>query len=298
MLPSNENKILVTASITVSRSKPRRPRSPPQPSWSLGSLTLHHHFGRETFDIAKDRRDRKHPAVAFVAYQAVLCRHIAVDRQFVPSLGMTHAVDWDVIVLAPKERHRCELLATSEHVERRRLPLAFGDDPVLHPDVLAAMRIRPARDVSSGIDSRDAGFEIGVHNHPTVERQSSLCGKIRPRADPDAFDHKVGVERAATLEHHSVGIYGAGSLLEVKHDTVFFMQGAHKVTKLRAQNAFHGPLLRRNHMDFNVARAQRSCDFEPNEACTQYDRATRAFGALHDGATIGERTQRVHRRPV
>src|SRR5262249_27467275 len=109
-----------------------------QPSWDLGSLTLHHHFGLETFDIAKDRRDRKHTAVAFVAYQAVLCRHIAVDRQFVPSLGMTHAVDWDVIVLAPKERHRCELLATSEHVERRRLPLAFGDDPVLHPDVLAA----------------------------------------------------------------------------------------------------------------------------------------------------------------
>src|ERR1700730_6149467 len=94
-------------------------------------FALHCQFGLETFDIAIDRGDRQHASIALIAQQAILRHDIAVDRQFVPFLGMADVVYRDVIVLTPKEWHGDEPLSPPDHVERSGLALALGDNTVI-----------------------------------------------------------------------------------------------------------------------------------------------------------------------
>jgi hypothetical protein len=68
----------------------------------------------------------------------------------------------------------------SEHVERGGLALPLGDDPVLDPDVLAAVRIGPARNVAGREESGRARFEKGVHDQSAVEPQTGLLRKFAP----------------------------------------------------------------------------------------------------------------------
>ena len=101
-------------------------------------------------------RSRKIEATASVrpsrleAHQAILAGNIALDVELVPFLGMADIVDRNVVVLAPEERNGVKFLAPPEHVERRGLSLALGDDPMLDANRLAAMRVGPARDVARG----------------------------------------------------------------------------------------------------------------------------------------------------
>ncbi len=83
-----------------------------------------------------------------------------------------------------------------------------------------------------------------------------------------------------------------------KTDAVLLVQRAHEIAHLRTQNALHRSLVRRHHMDFDLAGAQRRRDLEPDEARAQHDHAARRFGALDDGPAVGERAQRVHVRLV
>jgi hypothetical protein len=83
-------------------------------------------------------------------------------------LGVTDIIDRNVVVLAPEERHRLELLPVAEHVQGRDLALTFGDDPMFDADGLSAMRVGPARDVTGGKYARRAGFQEGIHHDTTL----------------------------------------------------------------------------------------------------------------------------------
>ena len=69
-------------------------------------------------------------------------------------------------MLAPEERHIRERLPTSEHVERRGSTLPLRHHPVLHPDVLAAVGVRPPRDIAGGIYPRHAGLRTASTRTP------------------------------------------------------------------------------------------------------------------------------------
>jgi hypothetical protein len=101
-----------------------------------GNLTLHLELGLKTLEVAKNRGHSRHTSVALKAEKAVFLHDVAVNLDFVPSLHVTDIVDWNIIVLAPEERHLIERRALPKHVQRRGLPLAFGDNPVLDTDVL------------------------------------------------------------------------------------------------------------------------------------------------------------------
>src|SRR5262249_31524902 len=88
---------------------------------SPGPGLLHRQLGLEAVEIAIDRSNGEHAAVAAIAQQAVLRLDVALDRDRVPALGMTDIIDRHVIVLAPEERHRVEALFVPEHVGCRGL---------------------------------------------------------------------------------------------------------------------------------------------------------------------------------
>src|SRR5207245_9701933 len=103
---------------------------------------------------------------------AIAARDVAVDRHFIPDLGVARLVDRHVVMLAPEKWHGIELLSSTEHVARGRLALALCDDPVFDPDRLAAVRVGPAGDVARGEDARRAGLQVGIDSDATVDRES------------------------------------------------------------------------------------------------------------------------------
>src|SRR6516164_4879550 len=92
---------------------------------TLSPLPLHRHLGLQARDITVDRRDGERPSARLVAHDAILGRDIAIHRDLVPLFGVADIVDRNVVVLAPEERYRLELLVMAEHVQRRDLALAL-----------------------------------------------------------------------------------------------------------------------------------------------------------------------------
>jgi len=98
--------------------------------------TLQDDLGLKAFDVAENRGDSEHASIKFEPQETVLAGDVAVDRDFVPLLGVTDIVDRNVVMLTPEKRHGGERRAIAEHVERSGLPLTLSHNPVLDADVL------------------------------------------------------------------------------------------------------------------------------------------------------------------
>ena len=59
----------------------------------------------------------------------------------------------------------------------------------------------------------------------------------------------------------------------MEDDAVLLVEGLDEIAHLRAQHPLHRPLLRRHDMNLDLARAQRRCRFQPDEAGADHDRA-------------------------
>ena len=100
---------------------------------------FHRRLLPEALHVPIDRCDRERAPAALETHEGVLSLEVAVDRERVPHFGVADIVDRGVVVLAPEERDRRELLALPEQVERRGLALALGDDSA------ASLGTRPGR---------------------------------------------------------------------------------------------------------------------------------------------------------
>src|SRR5436309_3544551 len=110
---------------------------------------------------------------------------------------MPYVIDRQVVMLAPKERHRVEDLALPKHISSGGLALALGHNPMFDADTLCGMWIGPARDVARGVNSGYAGLEIAIDLHAAIKPQSRVLGQseTRPHAYPDY--HEFGIQYAA-----------------------------------------------------------------------------------------------------
>src|SRR4029077_5725114 len=102
------------------------------------------------------------------------------------------------------------------HVERGGLALSLSDNPVLDADVLAAVRIGPARDIARREDAGCARFEKGVHDPSAVKPKAGLFRKFGPRAHPNAGDHEIGIEGGTTFQRDPIAVYGHSGVLKVE----------------------------------------------------------------------------------
>src|SRR5438105_10152725 len=100
---------------------------------------------------------------------------------------MTDVLDRDVVVTTPEEGHGLEPLAEAKHVAGSHLTLTLRDDPVLHANPLACLRVWPSSDVAGRKDARHTRFQIFGDGDAAVQRQARLLGKRGGR--PDAHAH-------------------------------------------------------------------------------------------------------------
>src|SRR5215467_14836376 len=209
---------------------------------------------------------------------------------------MADIIDRHIIMLAPEERHCGVALAPAEHVACRGLALPLGDNPVFDPQPLAAVRIGPAGDVSSGENPGRARFKVLVYQHPAIYRQSGLLREVDPRPHADPDHDKVGVDGSAVIEPHPLGFDGGHRVAEMEHDAMALVQLPYEVAELRAEYALHRPRLGRDDVNLDLAMTQRGGGFKPDEAGTEDDGAVSLVGASDQIAAVGERAQRAHMR--
>src|ERR1700722_5385634 len=133
---------------------------------------------------------------------------------------MTHIVDGDVIVLAPKERHHIELFAKSEHVRRRRLSLALGNYPMFDAYPLAGARIGPPDDVARGKYARHAGLEILVHRYSAVYCETRLLSQEDRGPYTRSDNHKIRVDTGIIVQRNLPAVHTANSVAQVKPNSV------------------------------------------------------------------------------
>src|SRR5215470_2772402 len=84
------------------------------------SATFHARLGLEALLVAEDGGHRHHLAAGEIRHLGVAVGEDAVDLDLVPRLGVADVAHLHVVVLAPEERHRGELLPLAEDVARRR----------------------------------------------------------------------------------------------------------------------------------------------------------------------------------
>src|SRR3569623_386102 len=138
---------------------------------------LHRSRRFEAVGVAEDRSHRQRLAVELVFKQAIVRRDLAMHDDLIPLFRMADIIDRNIVMLAPEERHGVECFARAQHIARGHLSLALGHNPMLDTYVRALMRVRPARDVARGIDSRRAGLQYSVDDNATVDVKPGLLRK-------------------------------------------------------------------------------------------------------------------------
>ena len=144
---------------------------------SQRELPFQFDFGLEAGAVARDRGHGEPVAVAKERHGCVSGVERTINAYRVPALGVTDIPDGHVIVLTPEKRHRVKTLASPQHIARRDLPLALGDDPVLHADTLTRMRIGPSGDIPGRENAWRAALEELVDDNAAIDRQSGLLRK-------------------------------------------------------------------------------------------------------------------------
>ena len=118
--------------------------------------------------------------------------------------------------------------------------------------------------------------QIRVDDDAAIEREAGLLGERQARPHADADDDEIGLERAAALQRDALAVDRRDGVLEMEDDAVLLVQRAHEVAELRPEDALQRPLLGRDDMDLELARAQRGRDLEADEARADHDGAARA----------------------
>ena len=226
--------------------------------------------------------------------RAVLRRQIAVDGGLVKALGVAHISQGKVVLLGPEKRHCRVALRLPQQVARRGLPLAPGHHPMLDADAFASQCVRPARNVTRRIDAAHAGFKVFVHHHAVVHGQPRLLGQRNGRAHANAHHHQVGGQRHTVAQGHAFGVDVRRVGAQMKHHAMLFMQGLQVVSHLCAQHFFHQPCLAPDHLHFDVARAQRRCHLQTDEAGANHHSPLCALCRSHQRLSVCLGAQVMH----
>src|SRR3569623_1740565 len=98
------------------------------------------------------------------------------------------------------------------------------------------MRVRPARDVARGIDSRRAGLLDAVDDNASVDGMPGLLRKRQPRPDADAGHDEIGWDHRTAFEHDAALIDGAHAFLKVEDHAMLFVKAAHELPHLGTEH--------------------------------------------------------------
>src|SRR5262245_14070173 len=157
-----------------------RRRQDASSSGNLSSLLAYFRFHSglrlQALEIARDGCDSKSAAAFLICHRAIAGIDAPVGLDSIPLLGMAHVIDSHIVVLTPKEWDSVKVLAMAEDIPGRYLPLALGNNPVLHANTLAGVRIWPAGGIAGSKDSSHAGLEVFVDSDTAINGEPRLLG--------------------------------------------------------------------------------------------------------------------------
>ena len=123
-----------------------------------------------------------------------------------------------------------------------------------------------------------AGFEKSVDDDAAIERETGLFGQRQARPHADADDEEIRLQHGAAPERRALAVDGDDGVAEMKDHAVVLMQRAHEIAHFRPKHTLHRALLRRDHVDLDIARPQRRRCLQADETRADHNRASRAVG--------------------
>ena len=206
-------------------------------------------------------------------------------------LGVPDVVDPDLVVVrAPEEGDGFEPLPGAQDIAGGDLSLALGDDPVLDADRHPGMRIGPARNVAGGKDIGRTGLEVFVDYDAAIDREFGLLRELEPRPHTDPDNDEVGRQPGPIVEYNGIRVYPPGAATEVEDDAVSFVEAAQHRANFRAEDVLQWDGVRGNHVDVDVADAERGSGLEPNEAGSNDYGVLCVWECRDNGARLAERS--------
>src|SRR5680860_413342 len=122
------------------------------------------------------------------------------------------------------------------------------------------MWIGPTSYVACGVNARRACLKSGTDDDPSVELQACFLGELQTWSNAYAYNHQIGLDRATFLQADGFFVDGSNFVFEMKDHAVLLVEGTDEVSHIGAKNALHRSLIRRHHVDLQLARAQRGSD--------------------------------------
>ena len=113
-------------------------------------------------------------------------------------------------------------------------------NPVLHPNIVAGVRVWPADGVARSKDSWRAGFEIFIHADAAFHGESGALSKREIGTNADSEDEEVGFDCASATQDGLMAYGARHGFAEIKGNAVRFMKFANEFADLGAEDTFRG----------------------------------------------------------
>src|SRR5688500_15390546 len=162
-------------------------------------------------------------------------------------------------MIAPEKRNRRECLPVtlirSNHVTRSALPLTLGHNPVLDPDALSGMTIRPAGNVARREDARHRSLEKFVDENSVVCCKPRGFRELQVWTDPHAGYDEIGSYVLACGSSDAFPPDGRDFLPEAELHAVLLMHSEYEPAELGAEYALERQGFGGDDRDVEAARS-------------------------------------------
>ena len=154
---------------------------------------------------------------------------------------------------------------------------------MLDANLRSEPRLGITRHVTGRPDIGRAGAQARVDQDAVLHLEPCPLREIDARLHTHAEHHDFRRELAAIFQLDRVGVNRTQLGSQVKSNALLFVQLLHEPAHLRTHDAFERHAVEADHVDFEIARAQRGGDFEPDEAGTDDHGTARLGGRVDDG---------------
>src|ERR1035437_5370665 len=271
------------------------------PTWPHedSSYLLESELGLQTLPIAVHHGHGKCHVAAAIGDRAVSRHLVELPVEFgrIPLLGMPHIRQAEIVLVGPEEGDGVEPLARAEDIARGGLPLTLGHHPVLHADALARQGVGPARDVAGREDALYARLEVLVHRDAPIDGEGCVFCLRGRRAHTDAGHDEVRRQPCSVLQRDAAIVDRRRGGADMERHAVPLVQGTDEAADLLAEDLQHRNRFRRDHVDGDIARAQRCRHFEPDETRADHDAPLRLVRRGDQCVGVGAGAQIMDVRP-
>ena len=159
------------------------------------------------------------------------------------------------------------------------------------PHQTPGMRIGPARDVTCRINSRRTRFKILIDENAAIHLQTGLLGECNRGSHADSSDNKIRIKHRAAAQRRLAAVNPNHFFAQVEDNALRFVKFTNKAADRRAHDVLKRLMVRRNHVNSDVSRAEGCGNFQRDKAGADDDHLFGRGRLLYQRPTVCKRAK-------